>query len=57
MYKHFYANLDFPWLPTATLFFFLGVFTLALLRLFLFKTRHDFDAVASLPLEREEKFP
>ena len=55
MYKQFYASLDFAWLPTLTLLFFLGVFAVAILRLFLFKTRHDFDAVASLPLEREEK--
>ncbi|MBL8951574.1 MAG: hypothetical protein JNK82_12405 [Myxococcaceae bacterium] len=53
MYRSFYENLSFAWLPTATLVFFLTVFALALVKLFVLNGRRDFEHVAALPLEKE----
>lgn len=55
MYKQFYESLSFAWLPMLTMLFFLGVFASALLRLFVFNKQGDYDAVAALPLQRDEE--
>ena len=50
MYKEFYAGMEWAVLPIVALLFFLFAFSLILLRTFAAKRRHDFDAIASLPL-------
>ena len=54
MYKAFYEQMTFAWLPQATMLFFLGVFLIALARLFVFRRRKDFDQIAALPLSDDE---
>ena len=53
MYRSFYENLSFAWVPTATMVFFLTVFVLALVRLFILNRSRDFERVSALPLEKE----
>jgi hypothetical protein len=53
MYRAFYENLTFAWLPAATTIFFVTVFAAALLKLFVFNKSRDFERVAALPLEKE----
>ncbi len=50
MYKEFYSNMEWAALPIVALLFFLVAFALILLRTFAAKRKHDFDAVAALPL-------
>jgi hypothetical protein len=55
MYRAFYENLTFGWLPQATTIFFCTFFVAVLLRLFVFNSRRDFERVESLPLEEEKR--
>jgi len=51
MYREFYSAMASPALPLAVMAFFLGTFAVVLLRVLLVKRRHDFDAIAALPLD------
>lgn len=53
MYRAFYENLSFAWLPAATTIFFVAFFVGALVKLYVLNGRKDFDQVASLPLDKE----
>jgi hypothetical protein len=53
MYRAFYENLTFAWLPAATTVFFVTVFALALVKLFVLNRKQDFERVAALPLDKE----
>ena len=57
MYREFYAQLTSTWLLQATTLFFLGVFLVALARLYVFRRRPDFDDIAALPLRDDEVKP
>lgn len=50
MYKQFYEGLQATHLPLATLFLFIAVFAVSIIRLFVIKKKQDFDGVAQLPL-------
>jgi hypothetical protein len=54
MYKAFYEQLTFTWLPLAATLFFVAVFAIVLLRLFVLRRRKDFDSIAALPLFDDE---
>lgn len=54
MYKAFYSQLTFSWLPEAATLFFVAVFAIAMVRLFALKHRQDFDSIAALPLFDDE---
>lgn len=55
MWRAFYANLDFAWLPSATTLFFVSVFCIALFKLFVLNGKSDFERVAALPLNDEKE--
>jgi len=50
MFKQFFANMEFTALPLFALWLFIGLFVVAAVRVFLFKTRGDFEAQAAMPL-------
>lgn len=54
MYKAFYSQLTFTWLPQAVTLFFVAVFAIALVRLFVLRRRRDFDSIAAMPLFDDE---
>ena len=54
MYKAFYQQLTFDWLPQVVMVFFFTVFLLALAWVFLIRRRRDFDSIAALPLFDDE---
>ncbi|MBK7859898.1 MAG: CcoQ/FixQ family Cbb3-type cytochrome c oxidase assembly chaperone [Archangiaceae bacterium] len=54
MYRAFYQQLTFAWLPAATTVFFVAFFAAVLLHLFLLKRRGDFQQVSTLPLDEEK---
>ena len=55
MYRSFYEQLSFAWLPAATTIFFVTVFTVALIRLYVLRGVKDFEQVSALPLENEKE--
>jgi hypothetical protein len=55
MYKAFYAQLTFAWLPQVVTLFFFAVFLIALARLFVFRRGKDVESIAAMPLKDEER--
>jgi hypothetical protein len=55
MYRAFYENLTFAWLPQATTIFFALFFAGVLLRLFVFNGKEDFERIAASPLDSSEQ--
>ncbi len=55
MYKQFFAGMSFTALPLFALALFLVFFALVFLRTFAFRSKRDFDAMASLPLHDSEE--
>lgn len=55
MYKQFFAGMSFTALPLFALALFLVFFALVFVRTFAFRSKHDFDAVASMPLDDSEE--
>lgn len=53
MYKPFFASSQWTELAIFGLVLFLSVFTLVLVRTWVFKKKNDYDAVAALPLADE----
>lgn len=54
MYKAFYQQLTFGWLPQLTTIFFFALFVLALAWVFVIHRRKDFDSIAAMPLFDDE---
>jgi cbb3-type cytochrome oxidase subunit 3 len=54
MYRAFYENLTFAWVPVAATLFFVAFFAAVVARAFVFNRRRDFERVASLPLDDSE---
>ena len=54
MYRTFYEDMPYPWLPVVVMLAFVGVFAAVLIRTFVFRRRADFDPMASLPLQDDE---
>lgn len=50
MYQRFYEGLTATHLPLLTLVMFAAVFTFAVVRTFVLRKKHDYDALARLPL-------
>lgn len=55
MYRSFYQQLTFAWLPQATTVFFVAVFIAVLVRLYVLHRARDFDPTAALPLDDDRR--
>ncbi len=55
MYKQFFAGMTFTALPLFAMALFLIFFALVAVRTFALRSKRDFDAVASLPLQDAEE--
>lgn len=57
MFRQYFAGMEYTGLALFAMFLFLVLFALILLRLFALRSRHDYDAVALLPLDDSKPKP